>query len=295
MDKISKEVKIGLAFIIAIFILYYGINFLKGINIFKPSNSFILVFDNVEGLTQSTPVTLNGFQVGLVYSMELDPNNPSRVITYLNMDKGLKIPTGSKFSLDVSVLGSASIALEMNPYTKAYISSSDTIVGVRKKGLMDAAGGMLPQVELLLPKIDSILLGIQALVNNPALAQSLTNVNQITEDLAKTSKQFNAMAVSLNKDVPVITGNLNAMSSDLAKTTKQFNQMDFVSTFNSVDSTMKNIHYLSTKVTAKDNSLGLLLNDRELYDSINSTIGNASLLLKDVKENPQRYINIKVF
>lgn len=295
MEKISKEVKIGLAFVIAIFLLYYGINFLKGINIFKPSNSYMVVFDNVEGLTQSTPVTLNGFQVGLVYSMELDPTDSRRVIVSLNMDKGMKIPKGSKMYLDVSMMGTATISLVQNPYTEELVSPSDTIVGIRKKGLTDAAGGMLPQVEALLPKIDSILSGIQTLVNNPALGQSLTNVNEITGDLAKTTKQLNAMAVSLNKDVPVITGNLNTMSKDLSGMTKQLNQMDLVSTFNSVDSTMKNVQYLSTKVTSKDNSLGLLLNDRQLYDSINSTIGNASSLLKDVKENPSRYINVKVF
>lgn len=295
MDKISKEVKIGLAFLIAIFVLYYGINFLKGINVFKPSNSHIVVFEDVAGLTRSTPVTLNGYQVGLVYSMELDPHNSNRVIAYLNMDKGVNIPKGSKMYLDVSVLGSATIMLEMNPYTKEHIAAEDTIIGLRKKGMMDAAGDMVPQITQLIPKIDSILTGIQTLVNNPALNQSLTNVNQITEDLAKSTKQLNLMMATLNKDVPAITGNLNGMSKDLSGLSKQLNKMDLVSTYQSVDSTMKNIQYLSTKMTAKDNSIGLLLNDRQLYDSLTSTMGNASLLLKDVKENPSRYINVKVF
>lgn len=295
MKKISKEVKIGIAFIIAIFLLYYGISFLKGINIFKSSNTYMVVFDDVSGLTQSTPVTLNGFQVGLVSGMELDQKNPKNIIAYLNMDKGIKIPKGSKMYLDVSVLGSATIIYETNPYTEENYSSSDTIIGTRKKGMLDAAGSLVPQVELLLPKIDSILTGIQTLVNNPALSQSLTNVNQVTGDLAKSTKQLNSMMVALNKDVPLITGNLGKMSSNLNNVSGQLNQMNLASTYQSLDSTMKNIQYMSTKVTTKDNSLGLLLNDRTLYDSINSTIGNASLLLKDVKENPSRYINIKVF
>lgn len=295
MEKISKELKIGLAFIIAIFVLYYGINFLKGINIFKPSNSHIVVFDNADGLTQATPVTLNGFKVGVVYSMELDRKNSNRVIAYLNMDKGVDIPKGSKMLLDVSVLGSASIILEVNPYTKEFLSANDTIIGMRNKGMLDAAGAMVPQIEQVLTKIDSILYGVQILVNNPALNQSLTNVNTITEDLAKSTKQLNSMMISLNKDVPAITGNLNTVSADLAGASKQLSKVDLVSTLNAVDSTMKNVQYLSTKMTQKDNSLGLLLNDRQLYDSINGTISNASLLLKDVRLNPQRYINVKVF
>lgn len=295
MSKISKEVKIGIAFVIAMFLLYYGISFLKGFNIFKSSNTYIVVFDNVAGLTQATPVTINGFQVGLVSSMELDPKNPNRIITYLNMDKGLNIPKGSKMYLDVSMLGSATIIMETNPYTTEYISNSDTIVGNRKKGMLDAADKMVPQIQNLLPKIDSILTGINTLVNSPVLSQSLSDVNQITTDLAKSTKQLNIMMTSLNKDIPVVTGNLGTMSNDLTGLTKQLNQMDIASTYKAVDSTMKNIQQLSTKISSKDSSLGLLLNDRNLYDSINSTINNASLLLKDIRENPSRYINVKVF
>ncbi len=295
MSKVSKEVKIGIAFIIAMFLLYYGISFLKGFNLFKPSNTYIVVFDNVAGLTQATPVTINGFQVGLVSSMELDPENPNRIITYLNMDKGLKIPKGSKMYLDVSMLGTASILMETNPYTTEYISNSDTIIGTRKKGMLDAADKMVPQIQGLLPKIDSILTGINTLVNSPALSQSLSDVNQMTADLAKSTKQLNIMMASINKDIPVVTGNLSTMSNDLTGLTKQFKQMDIASTYKTVDSTMKNIQQLSTKISSKDSSLGLLLNDRNLYDSINSTLNNASLLLKDVRENPSRYINVKVF
>lgn len=295
MAKISKEVKIGIAFVIAIFILYYGISFLKGFNLFKPSNTIMVVFDDVTGLTQSTPVTLNGFQVGIVSSMKLDAKNSNRVVAYINMDKGVKVPKGSKMSLDVSVLGSATIIYEKNPYTEETVSTTDTIMGIRKKGMLDAAGNMVPQIEALLPKIDSILIGIQTLVNSPVLTESLTDVNQITKNLAKTTNQLNGMMGALNKDVPVITGNLNKMSADLTGVSSQLNQMDIASTFRSVDSTMKNIEKLSTQISSNDNSLGLLLNDRGLYDSITTTIGNASSLLKDVKENPSRYINIKVF
>lgn len=295
MGKISKEVKVGIAFVIAMFLLYYGISFLKGFNIFKSSNTYMVVFNDVSGLTQATPVTLNGFQVGLVSSMKMDPNNPNRIITYLNMDKGVRIPRGSKMSLDVSMLGSATIMMQTNPYTQEYVSNSDTIIGIRNKGMLDAAGGMLPQVQQLLPKIDSILSGINTLVNSEALTRSLTDVNQITAEMAKTTKQLNQLMATLNKDVPTITGNISKMSDDLNVVSGQLGSLDIKSTYSAIDSTMKNIQALSSKISSKEGSLGLLLNDRQLYDSINSTIGNASLLLKDIRENPSRYINVKVF
>lgn len=295
MGKISKEVKIGMAFVIAIFMLYYGISFLKGINLFRPSNSYMVVFDDVAGLTQATPVTLNGYPIGLVSSMKLDTEHGNRIITYLDMNKGVQLPKGSKMILDVSMLGSATIIVEESDNKAEFISSSDTIIGFRNKGMLDAAGGMIPQIQNLMPKIDSILTGINVLVNNPALSQSLSDVNQITGDLAKTTKQLNVMMGALNKDVPTITGNLSQASTDFATMSKQFNQIDLASTYKSVDATVKSLENLSAKMNSKDGSIGLLLNDRQLYDSIVNTMSNASLLLKDVKENPSRYINVKVF
>lgn len=295
MGKISKEVKIGMAFVIAIFILYYGISFLKGINLFRPSNSYMVVFDDVAGLTQATPVTLNGYPIGLVSSMKLDTEHGNRIITYLDMNKGVQLPKGSKMILDVSMLGSATIIVKESDNKTEFISPSDTIIGIRNKGMLDAAGGMIPQIQNLMPKIDSILTGINVLVNNPALSQSLSDVNQITGDLAKTTKQLNVMMAALNKDVPTITGKLSQASTDFATMSKQFNQIDLASTYKSVDATVKSLENLSAKMNSKDGSIGLLLNDRQLYDSIVNTMSNASLLLKDVKENPSRYINVKVF
>lgn len=294
--KFSKEVKIGIAFVVALFVLYFGINFLKGINIFKPSNSYTVVFDDVTGLTLSSPVVLNGFQVGLVYSMELENDTANKVAVIINLDKGVKLNKGSKVRLDVSLMGNATVILEQNPYTEEYYTMDDRIPGVRIAGMMESIGAdVLPQVGALVPKIDSILMGLQLLVNNPALVKSLENVEIITSDLATSSKQLNQMMLSLNKNIPTMTNNMTTVSKDLAGMTSQLKSIDLASSYNSIDSTLRNVQGLSNKLNSKDSSLGLLLNDRELYDSLNVTISNASLLLKDVKENPSRYINVKVF
>lgn len=295
MAKVSKEAKIGVAFILAIAILYFGISFLKGINIFKPTNSYVVVFDDVSGLTQSTPVTLNGLQIGLVYSMNLDANNPRQVVAHLNLNKGIKIPKGSKLYLDVSLMGSATVILEPNMKSKEIVTANDTIIGLRKKGLMDAGSDLMPKIGEIMPRIDSILIGLQAMTNNPDLPRTLNNVAEITTELKTSTKQLNQLLTGIQKDVPVITGNLATASRDMVVTTTKIKAMDFNGTYKSVDATLKNIEQLSSKLTSKDNSVGLLLNDRQLYDSLNSTLNNASLLLKDVKENPQRYINVKVF
>lgn len=291
MKKVfSKEVKIGIAFIVSIFVLYFGINFLKGVNIFKPTNSYLVVFDDVTELSLSAPVSINGFQIGLVHSMELDQDN--RVVVTLNLNKGVRIPKGSKINLEASLLGNASIVITENPVKTEFYTPSDTIYGHKVKGLMDTGAELVPQVAALLPKLDSILLNLQALTANPALVKSLENVEVITSNLAQTTGGINSL---MKSDLPVMLRNVNSITSDVSHTTAQLRKLDIASTYNSIDSTMKNVNYLSLKLTEKDNSLGLLLNDRQLYDSLSMTIGNASQLLEDVKKNPQRYINIKVF
>lgn len=295
MKKIfSKEVRIGIAFVVALFVLYFGINFLKGVNIFKPTNSYIVVFDNVTDLTPSSPVLLNGYKVGLVYSMNLAGSG--EVAVTINLDKGVKIPTDSNVKLDVSLMGNASIIIDKNPYTTTFYSENDTLQGVRVKGLMESMSAtVVPQVTELVPKLDSIMTGIQLLVNNPALAKTLENVDVITSELAKTSKQLNQMMAIVNKDLPTISKNMASVSNDLAGVSGQFKSMDLASTYSTIDSTLKNMQDLTNKLNSKDGSMGLLLNDRDLYDNLNNTMGTASQLLQDIKENPSKYINVKVF
>lgn len=294
--KFSKEVKIGIAFVVALVLLYTGINFLKGINIFKPTNSYIAVFDDVTGLSLSSPVVLNGYQVGLVYAMNLEGDNENKVAVVLNLDKGVKIPKGSKVLLDVSIMGSGTVIIDENPASKEYYSAGDRIPGFRQLGMMESMSkDVLPHVGALVPKIDSILTGVQLMVNHPALLKSLENVEVITSELTVASKQLNQMMTVMNKELPQLSKNMNTVSTNLVDVSGQFKSMDLVSSYNSIDSTLKNVQHLTDQLNKKDNSIGLLMNDRQFYDSLTTTLGNASLLLKDVKENPSKYINVKVF
>jgi phospholipid/cholesterol/gamma-HCH transport system substrate-binding protein len=291
-----KEIKIGIAFVVGLFLLFFGLKFLKGVNIFKPSNSYVVAFDNVSGLSISSPVLMNGFKVGLVSQMAVDKNNSKKIAVTIAMDKGIDISKGSKLKLDVSMLGSASLLLEMNPYSKDIATLGDTLVGYNALGMVDKIQNeMMPQVMVLLPKIDSILIGIQALVNHPALQSSLVNIDATTKNLQQATQSLNQMMLALNKQVPSITNNLAITSGNVSQMTTRFNKLEFEKTFAKIDSTMSNVQYVSSKFASKDNSMGLLLNDRQLYDSLHIAIGHTSRLLEDLKKNPRKYINLKVF
>jgi len=291
----KKEVKIGIAFVLALIILYVGINFLKGINIFKPSNSYTVVFSDVTGLTLSSPVVLNGYQVGLVNSMVLDGSAANNIDVEVNLDKGIRIPKGSKIKLDVSIMGNANLVIEPDLTSAEYYTSSDKIPGTRSAGMLESVGAVVPDLQNLLPKVDSILSGINTLVGSPALSQSLENINAITGELSVASRQLNQLMTTLNKDLPQLSGNMTAVTEDLATVSGQFKSINIESTYRSLDSTMKNVQHLTDRLNSNQGSLGLLLNDRSLHDSLSTTLENASQLLQDVKENPSRYINVKVF
>lgn len=292
----KKEIKIGIAFVIGLFLLFFGLKFLKGVNIFKPSNSYVVSFDNVSGLNISSPVLMNGFKVGLVSEMTIDAHNSKKVVVTIALDKGVEISKGSKLKLDVSMLGSSALLLEMNPYSKEIATLNDTLVGYTPVGMIDKIqNDVFPQVVSLLPKLDSILMGVQLLVNNPALQTSLTNVDATTKNLEEATRSLNQMVLALNKQVPAITNNLAQTSGNISQMTTRFNKLEFEKTFAKIDSTMSNVQRISSRFNAKDNSIGLLLNNRQLYDSLNVAIGHTSGLLEDLKRNPRKYINLKVF
>lgn len=292
----KKEIKIGIAFVVGLCLLFFGMKFLKGINIFQASNTYVASFDNVTGLNISSPVTLKGFQIGLVTKMGIDPNNNKKILVTVTLDKGVKVFKGSKIKLDVSLLGTSALILEENPYTQEIASTNVPLEGYVAVGMMDKVQkDMLPQVLVMLPKIDSILTGVQGLVNHPALQSMLVNMDATTKNLQDATSSLNQMVLALNRQLPGITNNMATTTGNLSQMTTRFNKLEFEKTFAKIDSTMSNVQQISSKFTSKDNSIGLLLNNRQMYDSLNVAIGNTSGLLEDLRKNPRKYINLKVF
>ena len=262
----TKEAKIGLVFIVSLALLYLGINYLKGINLFKPTNHYVVACTNVKGVTVSSPVFVEGFKVGLVREIVYDYDAVDKISIDISLEDHMKINKGSYITIVNSFLGGGELHIHLNKYVDDYLKPGDTIEGRMESDMMQSVQEkILPQVELLLPKIDSILGGLQTLVNHPAL-----DVPGIMSDLK------------------VITGNFADVSTDLKK-------LDLATTVNAVNATLDNVEQMTRKLNSKDNSMGLLLNDRALYDNLNSTADNASKLLLDLRQNPKRYVHFSVF
>lgn len=291
--KFTKEVTIGIVTIISLTLLYMGVNYLKGINLFRSVNRYYVVCSNVKDLTISSPVFVEGFKVGLVRTITYDYSTTGRILVEINLEKGMRINRGSYVALEKTLLSGAEMHIQLNKYVDEYLQSGDTIEGRQPEDMISTVQNeMLPQVMALLPKLDSILTGLQTLVNNPALAQSLDNIERTTAGLEQSSRQLNRL---LQKDVPTIAGNLTTASANFSALSGDLRTLDLNGTVNSLNQTLGNLNQTTAKLNSKDNSMGLLLNDSLLYNNLNRTVNSANGLLIDFKEHPKRYVRFSLF
>ena len=289
----TKEAKIGLVSIVSLALLYVGINYLKGVNLFKPVNHYYVAFSNVKGVTVSSPVFVEGFKVGLVREISYDYDTTGKISVLVSLEDKMRINKGSYITVVNSFLGGAELHIHLNTFVDDYFKSGDTIEGRMESDMMTAVQeNLLPSIERMMPKLDSILGGLQTLVNHPALTQSLAHVEQTTASLAHSSRQLDQM---LAKDVPVIVENLKGITTNFESVSGQLKALDLAGTMQAVDATLANLKLTTDKLNSADNSLGLLLNDRQLYDNLNGTMENASLLLLDLREHPKRYVHFSLF
>jgi phospholipid/cholesterol/gamma-HCH transport system substrate-binding protein len=293
MKNFSKEAKIGLAVIVSLVLLYTGVNYLKGINLFKPANYYYVSCNNVIDITISSPVFVDGFKVGLVRDMQYDYASAGRITVEIAMNKGMKINKGSYVSLESTLLSGAQLHLKLNKYVTEYYHSGDTLEGRNKSGMMASVEDrLLPDIVNMVPKIDSILAGLNVLINSPNLANSLSNLEIATGELAITTRRLNAL---LKNDLPEITGNLKLTTSNLSVFSDDLNKLDLQKSMKSLNSSLNNLNRMTLRLNSTDNSLGLLLNDTLLYKNLNFTLDNASNLLIDLKQNPKRYVHFSLF
>lgn len=289
----KKEFTIGISAIAALLILFIGINYLKGINMFKSESYYYVDYTQVNGLALSSPVYTNGFKVGLVRDIQYNFNNPGHIIVGIEMDDNIKIPQGSKAELVTEMLGTVKMNLIMNYSESKTVVPGDTIEGYANNGIMaKAEEELLPQMEKMMPKLDSILSSLNKLLADPALGNTIKNAEKLTASLSQASNHLEKI---MSNDIPTLTGNVTTITEDLKVISGNLKGIDYAKTFNQIDQTLKNVYALTDKLNNKDNTIGLLLNDPELYNNLNATSANAASLLKDLQEHPKRYVHFSLF
>ena len=288
----TKEVKIGLIGIAALAMLIFGINYLKGINMFQSANYYYVEYTNINGLAGSSPVFANGYKVGTVRNINYNYAKPGHVTVEVEVDKEMRIPKGSSAELVSELMGGVrmNILLANNPREKYAVG--DTIPGTMNNGMMESAAKLIPKVEEMLPKLDSILISLNNILGDKSIPATLHSIEKTTANLAVVSSQVKGL---MSNDIPQLTSKLNTIGDNFVVISGNLKEIDYAATFKKIDETLANVKILTEKLNSKDNTLGLLFNDPTLYNNLNATTENAASLLEDLKEHPKRYVHFSLF
>ena len=291
--KRKKEVQIGLLAILAIALAYVGINFLKGIEIFKKSTTYYAHFDNLNSVTVATPVLVSGFKVGTVRSVSFDYARGYGATVELSLDPHVRITPGSQVRIKMNPLSGSELILQIGPKGTQALAEGDTIPSISPQGdlLSVATDKILPEVANMMPTINATLERLNALLNDRNIDSTLLGLNH-------ASQQLHGMVAGLNQTThrldPVIS-NVGQMTSNLATFSGQLSSMHLDSLMLSLQSTTAQLQQVSQQLRSKDNTAGLLLNDPALYIRLDSLVRSADHLMRDLKENPKRYVRLSIF
>ena len=294
----TKEFIIGLSVIAAVLILFIGIEYLKGINIFKPSNYYVASYENVSGLEISAPVTIDGYKVGQVREIKFNYEKPGKIDVVLALNKSLHLPVDSHASIESTLMSGAYVEIHLGK-SSDLLEVGGNLKGVTTPDMMaNITQNVLPAVGDLMPKVDSLLTSLNTLVSDPALLKTVQTLDDVAENINVASGSLNNL---LGRQVPGLIGNANKVTQNLDSITSNLNllslqlrQLPISSTMDNVNDISANLAKFSNQLNSSNSTLGMLMNDPELYNRINRVAADVDSLLIDIQKNPKRYISIKL-
>lgn len=307
--KLTNETKIGALALSAIIILIVGFYYLKGKNLFNRPKRLYAVFHKVDGLAIANPVIINGLQIGTVYEMvEKDVNLDSIIVT-INMEKKeVRIPANSLAYINKDLLGTASLAIELGNST-AYIDDGGTLNTKITTGLADevkaSINPALNKVNGTLESLDSLI----EVVGGTFDPSTKTNFQRIIANLTQSTASLQGLLSSQNGMLAKSLNNLNLVTSNLAgnnetinrtftnldSTTAKFARLDLEATLTNLNTTVSQLDSIVAKVNNPTGSVGLLLNDRKLYQNLENTTRSLNILMDDIRVHPRNYVNVSIF
>ncbi|GEM_PF-495696 len=314
--KKRYEIKIGILALVSILALFFGFNFFKGNNLFSREKEYITYFDNVEGLTTSSKVMLNGYQVGKVSEVEMQPDHRFKVV--MLVDHEFTVTEGSVVEQVGSDLLSGAKNIGMVPSTsKTPAKEGAVLQGVEAVGLMDGITRGVPGVMDNLTRVtnnaDTLMTNLRGVVSDNTgkhIEQILTSIELamkqievLSQSLAKQSGNINSLMTNANGTISNLQrvsnslndGRVDRILGNAEQATHQFSEAKIEQTINNLETTTQKLNTLMSKLDKNEGTLGLLVNDPKLYNSLNQTVTELGKLSEDLKDHPGRYINISIF
>jgi len=308
--KIKNETKVGILAAFAIALLIIGYNFLKGNSIFSNETTLYAKYTRVDGLSVSKPILINGYQIGRVAKLDLQPDGS--IIATLSVNSKYEIPENSIARLEgTDLLGSKAIVMSLGN-SKKMAEDGYTLNANVEKGLMEQVQPVQKKAELIIGKMDSILSSVNSILNpnfQKNVDKSFNSIAGTLASLETTSKKVDGLVGSesarieaIFRNVEGITANLNNNNQKISDiltnintVTDKFAAANFKQTLDNANNAIADLQSVISGIKDGKGSLGLLLNDDKMYQNLNNASKNLDELMIDLKANPKRYVHFSVF
>ncbi|MFO8022079.1 MAG: MlaD family protein [Perlabentimonas sp.] len=313
--KITKEAKIGIFAVVCLAVLFWGLNFLKGRNVFSRTNTYYAVFERVDGLKPTNPVMLSGYKIGTVRSIDFEEDNTGNLIVAIQVEKRYDIPIRSEVKLvSADIMGGKAIRIELSQ-NNGFHNAGDTLYASIETGLLDQVmyemAPIKEKAESLMVNMDNALKVIVDIFNEEnkknidqsigSMRSSLKNVDDLTHSVNQLFGQDTSKFNIMLSNVHSITENLKANNQKIDSAIQNFASIsdtlarsNLANTLTQADSAMIALNQIATKINRGEGSMGMMLNNDTLYNNLEDAARNLELLLLDMKLNPKRYINFSL-
>ena len=300
--KISREIKTALLVIASILLFIWGYSFLKGRDLLNSYKTFYVVYDNVEGLAASAPLTINGLVVGRITSITLRPSD-AKLVVELQLKNDFPISKSSSINIyEPGLIGGKQIQIVPNLEDPNLAQSGDTLTGRIVPGLTALVGEKLTplqeKVEKTIVSADSVLNNLNKVLDAKTranLRESIAKLNATLGEFSAASKNVNGMLAENRSKISSTMTNLDKASGNFARISDTIAKADIGKTIRSLEGTLAKVNAMIASIESGNGTLGKLVKDDALYTNLNKSSRELELLLQDLRLNPTRYINVSVF
>jgi len=301
--KFTKEVGVGILVILGTLMSIFSYNYLKGINLFENTRTFKIVYEKVDGLSPSNPVTLNGYKIGKVQKINFNPNDTKELIVDVIIENDVKFSKTSKAELyETGLIGGKAIAIIPDYDNNVIAKSGDYLIGIVKPGLTDLVNQIMPQIQLqleaVMQKAEIVLSNVNSLFDEKtkeSLKSSIDEFGSLTNSLSETSENINDFIKDNSPNLTTTINNLNATSLKMKDVSNSISEVDLNLILTNLDSTISNLNKITNKLNQGEGTIGKLLYDDRLFKNLDDATKNLEELIEDIKLNPKRYVHFSIF